>query len=111
MTRYVPRKGDVIAVSFDPQTGHEQSGRRPALVVSNDLFNRRVGLCIACPVTTTRRDHPFHVTIPEGEPVRGVVMTEQARSLDFRARRAKRIGRAPDAVVDEVLALLDACLY
>lgn len=111
MTSYVPRKGDFIAVTFDPQSGHEQRGRRPALVISNDLFNRHTGLCIACPVTSTRRDFPFHVTIPEGSEVSGVVMVEQVKSIDFRTRAAKHIGRASEDVLDEVLAILDACIY
>jgi mRNA interferase MazF len=108
---YVPRKGDFVALTFDPQSGHEQRGRCPALVVSNDLFNRHSGLCIACPVTSARRDYPFHVAIPDGCDVTGVVMVEQIKSIDYRARRVKHIGRAPDAVLDEALALLDACLY
>ena len=111
MAPYVPRKGDFIAVTFDPQSGHEQAGRRPALVVSNDLFNEATGLCIACPVTNTRRDHPFHVPIPEGQGVTGVVMVEQVRSIDFSARSVKPIGAAPPRVLDESLAILDACLY
>jgi len=108
---YVPRKGDFVALTLDPQSGHEQRGRRPALVVSNDLFNKHTGLCIACPVTNSRRDYPFHVTIPDDCDVTGVVMVEQVKSIDFRARNVKRIGPAPDAVLDEVLSLLDACIY
>jgi len=108
---YVPRKGDFVALTFDPQSGHEQRGRRPALVVSNDLFNKHTGLCIACPVTNSRRDYPFHVTIPDGCDVTGVVMVEQVKSIDFRARNVKRIGPAPAAVLDEALSLLDACIY
>ena len=80
-------------------------------MVSNDLFNRHTGLCIACPVTGARRDYPFHVAIPEGCDVSGVVMVERVKSIDFRARGVKRIGPAPDAVLDEVLSLLDACIY
>lgn len=108
---YTPRKGDLVALTFDPQAGHEQRGRRPALVVSNDLFNRHTGLCVVCPVTSARRDFPFHVPLPDDCGVRGVAMVEQVKSVDFRARGAKRIGVAPDGVMDEVLALLDACLY
>jgi len=111
MAAYVPRKGDFVALSFDPQSGHEQRGRRPALVVSNDLFNKAAGLCIACPVTNTRRDYPFHVSIPEGQLVTGVVMVEQVKSIDFRARGVKHLGSAPEPVLQEVLAILDACLY
>jgi mRNA interferase MazF len=108
---YLPHKGDFVTLGFDPQSGHEQRGRRPALVVSNDLFNRHTGLCIACPVTNARRDYPFHVTIPDGCAVTGVVMVEQVKSVDYRARSVKRIGPAPDAVLAEALSLLDACIY
>jgi len=111
MATYVPRKGDFIAVTFDPQSGHEQRGRRPALVVSNDLFNRHTGLCIACPITKTRRDYPFHVSIPDGQDVTGFVMAEQVKSIDFRSRKVKRIGHAPEPVLQEVLSILDACIY
>ena len=111
MAAYVPRKGDFVALTFDPQTGHEQRGRRPALVVSNDLFNKHTGLCIACPITNARRDYPFHVSLPDGCEVTGVVMVEQIESIDFRARKAKRIGPAPEAVLQEALSLLDACIY
>jgi mRNA interferase MazF len=108
---YLPHKGDFVALTFDPQSGHEQRGRRSALVVSNDLFNRHTGLCVACPITGSRRDYPFHVSIPDDGDVTGVVMVEQVKSIDFRARNAKRIGPAPDAVLAEVLSLLDACIY
>lgn len=111
MAAYVPRKGDFVALSFDPQKGHEQRGRRPALVVSNDLFNKHTGLCIACPVTNARRDYPFHVPLPDGCEVTGIVMVEQIKSIDFRARKVKRIGAAPEAVLQEALSLLDACIY
>jgi len=111
MAAYVPSRGDLIAISFDPQSGREQRGRRPALVVSNDLFNRHTGLCIACPITNTRRDYPFHVPIPDGLPVTGFVMVEQVRSLDFGARKAKRIGRVPEGVLEEALSILDAVIY
>ena len=111
MAAYVPRKGDFVALTFDPQSGHEQRGRRPALVVSNDLFNKATGLCIACPVTSTRRDYPFHVSIPEGQDVDGAVMVEQVKSIDFRSRGVKRIGSASESVLQEVLAILDACIY
>lgn len=111
MAAYVPRKGDFVALTFDPQTGHEQRGRRPALVVSNDLFNKHTGLCIACPVTNARRDYPFHVSLPDDCEVTGVVMVEQIESIDFRARKVKRIGSAPEAVLQEALSLLDACIY
>jgi mRNA interferase MazF len=111
MKSYVPRKGDFVAVSFDPQSGREQRGRRPALVVSNTLFNERTGLAIVCPLTNTDRAFPFHVAVVSDPDVTGFVMVEQVKSIDFRARKAKRIGRASDGVLEEVLSLLDACIY
>lgn len=111
MAPYLPRKGDFVTLTFDPQSGHEQRGRRPALVVSNDLFNRHTGLCIVCPITTAHRDFPFHVPIPLGQGVHGFVMVEQVKSVDFRSRRATRIRTAPQEILDEVLSLLDACIY
>jgi len=111
MGAYVPHKGDLVALTFDPQSGHEQRGRGPALVISNDLFNKHTGLCIACPVTGTRRDYPFHVEIPDGLEVSGVVMVDQVKSIDYRARQVRRIGTAPEALLAEVLSILDACIY
>ena len=111
MKQYVPEKGNFIAVTFDPQSGHEQRGRRPALVVSNTLFNQQTGLAIVCPITNTDRGYPFHVAITDNPDVRGFVMVEQVKSIDFRARKTKLIGKAPDDVLDEVLSILDACIY
>ena len=111
MADYVPRKGELIALTFDRQSGHEQHGRRPALVVSNDLFNKHTGLCIACPITNSRRDYPFHVAIPAGEGVTGFVMVEGVKSIDFRSRKARRVGKASVEMLEEVLSILDACIY
>jgi mRNA interferase MazF len=111
MASYVPEKGDFIAVTFDPPSGHEQRGRRPALVVSNNLFNRHTGLAIVCPLTNTDRIFPFHVAVVDDPRVTGFVMVEQVKSIDFRARQAKRMGRASDTVLEEVLSILDACIY
>ena len=111
MKAYVPKKGDFIAVTFDPQSGHEQKGRRPALVVSNTLFNEQTGLAIVCPLTTTDRGYPFHVSVTDSRDVTGFVMVEQVKSIDYRAREAKLIGKALDKLLDEVLSILDACIY
>lgn len=111
MAEYVPRKGDLITLSFDPQSGHEQRGRRPALVVSNDLFNKHTGLCIVCPITNRQRNYPFHVSIPHDQDVTGFIMVEQVKSVDFRTRKALRIGRVPEQVLEEALSILDACIY
>jgi mRNA interferase MazF len=110
MTTYVPQKGDFITLTFDPQSGHEQRGRRPALVVSKSLFNRHTGLAMVCPLTNTERSFPFHVPVVNDPKVTGFVMVEQVKSIDFRARKAKHIGRASDSVLEEVLSILDACI-
>jgi len=111
MTTYVPQKGDFVVITFYPQSGHEQRGRRPALVVSNTLFNKHTGLAIVCPLTNTDQNFPFHVVVMNDPNVTGFVMVEQVKSIDFRARKAKRIGRASDKVLEEVLSILDACIY
>ena len=111
MTTYIPQKGDFITLTFDPQSGHEQRGRRPALVVSNTLFNKHTGLAIVCPLTRTDQSFPFHVAVANDPNVTGFVMVEQVKSIDFRARKANRIGRASDSVLEEVLSILDACIY
>lgn len=111
MPAYVPRKGDFVTVTFTPQSGHEQKGRRPGLVVSNDLFNRHTGLAIVCPLTTADRRFPFHVPVLNHPNVSGFVMVEQVKSIDFRSRNAKRIGKASDELLAEVLAIMDACIY
>jgi len=108
---YIPRQGDIIAISFDPQSGHEQKGRRPALVVSKDLFNRSTGLAIVCPLTNTKCGFPFHVPVPKNSSLTGFIMVEQVKSIDFRTRRAKHIERAPDELLSNVLSILDACIY
>ena len=111
MKPYVPKKGDFISVTFDPQTGHEQKGRRPALVVSNTPFNEHTGLAIVCPLTGTERSYPFHVAVVDNPDVSGFVMVEQVKSIDFSARKVKYIGKAPENVLEEVLSILDACIY
>ncbi len=111
MATYIPRKGDFIAVTFDPQSGHEQKGRRPALVVSNDLFNKHTGLVIACPITNTDRKFPFHIAIDNVSNVKGFIMVEQVKSIDFQSRKAKRIGRASNELMTDVLAILEACIF
>jgi mRNA interferase MazF len=111
MPAYIPRQGDIIAITFDPQSGHEEKGRRPAYVISKDLFNRSTGLAIVCPITNTERGFPFHVPIPEDSKLTGCIMVEQVKSVDFLSRRAKRIEHRGDELLSEVLSILDACIY
>jgi mRNA interferase MazF len=111
MRGYFPKKGDFIVVDLDPQSGHEQKGRRPTLVISNTLFNEQTGLAMVCPLTTTDRGYPFHVEIVGNSQVKGFIMVEQVKSIDFRARQAKSVGKASEGLLDEVLSILDACIY
>ena len=104
MVSYIPKRGEVIQLSFDPQAGHEQMGRRPALVVSHTSFNRKMGFIFVCPISNTQRKNPFYVSIPKDEKVTGVIMADQLRSLDYRARNALFISQCPQELFQEVLA-------
>ena len=111
MKKYIPSKGDLIALSFNPQSGHEQKGRRPALVVSNTLFNQKAGLAIVCPITRSDRKYPFHVRISEASTLNGFVMVDQVKSVDYNSRKVKLIEKTSTELLNEVLAILDACIY
>ena len=111
MAVYVPRQGDLVALDFDPQSGHEQKGRRPALVISKDAFNKGTGMAICCPITNTDRRVPFHVPITGRTSLTGFVMCEQVKSLDYRSRKMKLIERAPQDLWEDVLAIVDASVF
>jgi mRNA interferase MazF len=110
MGDFIPERADVIWLTFDPQAGHEQAGRRPALVLSPAAYNGKVGLALLCPITSQVKGYPFEVAILEGLGVGGVVLADQVKSLDWRIRRAELIGRLPDSVVIEVLGKLRTLL-
>ncbi len=109
--QFTPDRGDVIWLEFDPHAGREQAGRRPALVLSPATYNRLSGLAIVCPITSQCKGYPFEVPIPAGLPVAGVVLADQARNLDWRERKARRIGVMTEevlaAVVGKVVTLID----
>jgi|SRR6185295_8029132 len=108
--RYVPHKGDFITMTFDPQSGHEQKGRRPALVISNYLFNKHTGLAIVCPITNTNRQIPFHLPVPASSSLTGFVMVEQIKSVDYAARGARFAEKAPNPLVEDALSVVDVCI-
>lgn len=110
MPRYIPEKDDFITLSFDPQSGHEQKGRRPALVISNFLFNQATGLAIVCPITNTNRGIPFHLPVPSTSSLTGFVMVEQVKSVDFNTRKANFVEKALPQFIEEVLAVVDVCV-
>ena len=107
---YVPDRGDVVWILLHPQAGHEQAGRRPAVAVSPRSYNRKAGLGLFCPVTSRVKGYPFEVALPEGLSVRGVVLADQVKSLDWRARRAELADRLPATSLAEVIGKLMALL-
>lgn len=108
--RYVPARGDAIWITLNPQAGHEQAGRRPALVLSPSSYNGKVGLAILCPVTSQVKGYPFEVAIPSGSKLAGVVLADQVKNLDWRVRKAEFICRLPQETTNEVLEKLGTLL-
>jgi mRNA interferase MazF len=107
---YIPERGDAVRITLDPQAGHEQSGRCPALILSPSAYNGRVGLALLCPITSQVKGYPFEAPLPAGLPVTGVVGADQIKSLDWRARKATWIGAVPEDVVTQVLSRLQTLL-
>ena len=105
-----PDRGDLVWVSLNPQAGHEQAGRRPALVLSPIKYNEKVGLALLCPITSRVKGYPFEVALPADGPVTGVVLADQVKNLDWQVRGAEVVGRAPEEVVLEVLGKLHALI-
>jgi mRNA interferase MazF len=103
---YVPQRGDVVWISSNPQAGHEQAGRRPAVVISTQEYNGKVGLAILCPITNQIKGYPFEVLIPDSLPVGGAILSDQIKSLDWHARNAELICTLPTEIVSEVLQKL-----
>lgn len=111
LNEYIPVSGDVVWIDFNPQAGHEQAGRRPAVVLSPWTYNRqRRGLAIFCPITTKRQNSPFEVVIPDNLPVTGVILVDQIKSMDWRQRNAEFLCALPDETVNEVLDIIGVFL-
>jgi mRNA interferase MazF len=107
---YIPERGDAVWINFNPQAGHEQAGRRPAIVLSPQSYNGKVGLCLLCPITNQVKGYPFEVAIPTGSGISGVILSDQVKSLDWRARNIVFIAHLPDAVTNEALKKLKSLL-
>jgi mRNA interferase MazF len=107
---YVPDRGDIVWLQFNPQAGHEQAGHRPALVLSPAAYNRRSGLMLCCPMTTQKKGYPFEVVLAEATDQEAVILADQVKSLDWRARKAIKKGTAPITIVGETLSKLQALL-
>lgn len=102
-SRYQPDRGDLMWLDFNPQAGHEQAGRRPALVVSPLAYNARTGLALCCPITSHIKGYPFEVLVPDGLKVSGAVLSDHVKNLDWRARRAEFIARLPQRELEQVI--------
>lgn len=107
---YCPERGDVIWLDFVSQAGHEQSGRRPALVLSPKTYNKKTGLALCCPLTTKIKGYPFEVPVPQNHTVTGAILSDQIKNVDWQARHSQFLGKVPGATLLEVLAKLDALL-
>jgi mRNA interferase MazF len=107
---YVPRRGDAVWITLDPQAGHEKAGRRPALVLSPSAYNGRVGLALLCPITSQVKGYPFEVALSVSSSIKGVVLADQVKNLDWRARKATRFGVVPEGVVADVLRKVSTLL-
>lgn len=103
---YIPQQGDLIYLNFTPQKGREQSGRRPALVLSPKEYNKKTGLTIVCPITSQQKNYPFEVTIPKNLPIRGVILADHVKNLDWRERKAKLIKPVPKEILQQVSYLV-----
>jgi mRNA interferase MazF len=101
-TEYVPEAGDLIWIDFTPQAGHEQGGRRPALVLSPALYNGKAGLALLCPITSHVKGYPFEVPVPAGQKIGGVVLSDHLKNLDWRARKAVKASAASPALMAAV---------
>ena len=102
--KYIPDRGDLVWLQFNPRLAHEQAGRRPALVLSPRAYNGRVGLALFCPITSQVKGYPFEVLLPAGLPVEGCVLADQIKSFDWRSRTATRIVTLPPEILDDTLA-------
>jgi len=107
--RYIPEQGDIVILNFDPQSGHEQKGRRPAIILSNKTFNKYLGLAFACPITNSKRDYPFHIKV-ESQNISGFIMTEQIKSIDYNSREIKFVEKADSESLKKILGIIKSIL-
>lgn len=107
---YIPERGDIVWITFNPQAGHEQAGRRPALVLSPAAYNGKVGLAILCPITSQIKGYPFEVLIPDGLKISGAILSDQVKSLDWKVRQAEFICKLTPEALDEVLQKLNTLM-
>lgn len=110
MAQYVPDAGDLVWLDFDPQTGHEQAGRRAALILTSQIYNEATSLCLTCPITSQVKGYPFEVELAEDQSISGVILSDHIKSLDWKKRKAKLIEKVQDEALQEVRAKIVALI-
>ena len=110
MDSYIPNRGDIVWINMNPQAGHEQAGRRPAIVLSPFSYNKKVGLALFCPISNQIKGYPFEVSIPKGMKVTGVILSDQVKSLDWKVRQVELLGKIHESVIVEALKKLNTLL-
>ncbi len=108
--KYIPSQGDIVFIDFDPTKGHEQKGYRPAVVISNDVFNKNTKMVIVCPITSNEKEFPTHYNLKNSKKVKGSVLCEHIRSIDYEIRKLKYVEKATNEDFENIKNLLDACL-
>ena len=110
MKNYIPERGDIVWLDFTPQAGHEQQGKRPAVVLSPQAYNQKSGLALFCPITTKQKGYPFEVRIATGK-INGVVLSDQIKSLDWLQRSTEFIEKATDEEMNEIIKKLNVLIF
>ena len=107
---YIPEKGDIVYIDFDPTKGHEQKGYRPAIVVSNTIFNKYTKMVMLCPITSNIKDFPTHYLLKKTKKVNGSILCEHIRSIDYEVRNIKYVEKVNDEELKNILSIIDTCL-
>ncbi len=110
VSNYIPKQGDIVFVDFTPTKGHEQKGYRPAIVISNDVFNLNTKMVMLCPITTNEKYFPTHYLLKNSKKIKGSVLCEHIRSIDYEARNLKYVEKADDEDFENVINLFYACI-
>lgn len=108
--RYIPERGDIVWLEFNPKAGHEQAGHRPALVLSPRIYNEKTHLALFCPITSQIKGYPFEVSLQDNQEVKGVILADQIKNFDWRARKARLAAQASPQIIGEVLAKINSLL-
>lgn len=107
---YIPKQGDIVFLDFTPTKGHEQKGYRPAIIISNDVFNKNTKMTIVCPITSNEKDFPTHYLLKDSKKIKGSVLCEHIRSIDYEIRNLKFVEKTSENDFNNIKDLIDACL-